>query len=196
MKLTDHLPHGFVTVIIILVGIFVIYQTGALNKAVSLAENAANRNSDNVLHVKDAFDKVISEKDKKIKQTNGIIVNLEHDIANISHNYVTLQDSLIKAKTPNDIIRIQKGQITELTAWNKDLTQECAFKDNIISTCNQQKLLMKARIDTLETTLSNQVASTKCHILFFGCPSRVASFETGGLMGILATIIVVSVLHR
>ncbi len=193
MKLLDHLPHGTVTAIAILAGVFLIYESGALNKAVSIAENAANRNSENVLHEKVPFIKKIADKDKEISKDKVVIADLEHNITDLANKYLSTQRDLATAKTPHDTIRIQKGLITELSAQNKVITQKCAVQDTIINTCTQQKVLLQARVDTLEVTLMNQYESSKCHILFLGCPSRIASFEAGGLMGLITGIIVTSI---
>jgi hypothetical protein len=195
MKLFDHLPHGTVTVVAILVGVFVIYQSGVLNKAVSIAENAANNNSKDVLALKKSFQQKIADKDKKITLDSQKVVNLSLSVRQLKAQNDSLKVNLASAKTPQDTILAQNTIIVNLSQQNDSLTKKCAVQDTIISTCAEQKRVMQVRIDTLEFSLAKQVESTKCHILLFGCPTRTAMFEAGGVLGILTVLIIKSLVH-
>lgn len=196
MKLFDHLPHGTVTVIILVVGIYAIYQSGALNKAVSLAENAANKNSETVLDASKSFWKRIREKDSQLADDSSKIAELSLKVEAESIKTEQLKSDLAIAKSPHDTIVAQNRIISEQSTQLTDLSKKCNIVVTDFNTCKEEKKVMQSRIHTLETTLSNQVESTKCHILFFGCPSRVASFEVGGGLGTILGIIITVAIKR
>lgn len=187
MKLFDHLPHGTVTLIVILAGTFLIYQSGALNKAVSIAEDAANHNSEGVLRAHDSFKKQIDSKDEQILVSKANLAKLAHSLFTLRAQNDSLKVNLSQAKTPEDVINAQHDIIINVNEQNDSLAHKCNILGSIVTTCEGEKLLMKARIDTLETSLGIQLASTKCHILIiFGCPTRAASAEIG--VGVGATL--------
>lgn len=190
-----HLPHGTVTTIVILCGAFLIYQSGALNKAVSIAEDAANRNSENVLHAKESFNRKIEVRNVEIEHDRADLNRLAHSLFTLRAQNETLRVNLSQAKTPSDTIKAQRDIIINVSAENDTLKRTCSAKDNIISACESQKVTMQARIDTLENTLDSQLASTKCHILFFGCPTRLASLEIGVATGATIILILKGLLH-
>lgn len=195
MKLLDHLPHGTVTVIAILIGAFLIYESGAINKAVSLTENAANRNSEDVIHASGAFKKQIAFKDKVISAESVKVVKLARSLALLRIQNESLSNTLTLAKTPQDTIKAQGSIITNLTAQNDTLVKKCNAQDTIISACAAEKLLMQMRITVLDSALTKQVASTKCHILIFGCPTRTAAYEFGTATGAIIASIIYSLIH-
>lgn len=195
MKWTAHLPHGTVTALVILAGVVLIYESGAINKAVSLTENAANANSEATLSARKSFQRQITDRDSKISAESLKVASLTRSLGQLKVQNAHLQADLANAKTPQDTISAQGKIIVNLKSQNDTLTKKCAEQDTIISTCKEEKAVMQVRIDTLESALKKQVASTKCHILFFGCPTRTASFEIGGVAGILTTFIIKSVVH-
>lgn len=191
-----HLPHGTVTLIVILIGSFLIYQSGALNKAVSMAEDAANHNSESVLHAKESFNKQLSVKDKEIEHNKADLNKLAHSLFSLRAQNESLKVNLSLAKTPKDTIKAQNDIIINVVAENDTLKRTCSVKDDIISTCESQKSIMKARIDTLELTLANQVSSTKCRfLLLFGCPTRTGAYEAGVGSGVALVLLLKSLIH-
>lgn len=190
-----HLPNGTVTLIIILVGIFLIYQSGIINKAVSIAENAANRNSEAVLKAKKAFQQKIADKDKKITVDSQKVANLSSSINQLKVQNSGLLATLASAKTSQDTISAQKNIITNIAYQNDSLTKKCSIQDTIISTCEEEKIAMQGRINDLDSALTVQLESTKCKVLFFGCPTRLASYEAGAASGAIIILILKGLLH-
>lgn len=191
-----HLPHGTVTALVIILGIFVIYETGSLNKATSIAEDAANHNSEAVLHASKSFEQKIADKDNIINISNTRIASLSRSLAILAAEHESLKVTLALAKTPKDTITAQNSIITNLSQQVDTLNKKCTHATVMISVCEEQKKELWDRIHVLESTLKAQVGSTKCRfLLLFGCLSRTESAEVGAGIGATVVLLLKSIIH-